>query len=88
MAGGDLAQIAPGCTYDDVDDILITYLEYSGHHPEEYQIEMERLYSKYGNGIVDGVIRRHRNSQFKRWFLPLVIDPNTGELTQNDLTKL
>ena len=88
MAGGDLAQIAPGCTYDDVDDILITYLEYSGHHPEEYQIEMERLYSKYGKGIVDSVIRRHRNSQFKRWFLPLVIDPNTGELTQNDLTKL
>lgn len=83
-AGGDLGQIAPGRTYNDVDDILITYLEYKGHHPEEYQNAMNELYEKYSYETVEGVIRRHHNSQFKRWFLPLIINPETGELTQNN----
>lgn len=83
-AGGDLGQIAPGRTYNDVDDILITYLEYKGHHPEEYQNAMNELYEKYSYETVEGVIHRHRNSQFKRWFLPLIINPETGELTQNN----
>lgn len=83
-AGGDLGQIAPGRTYNDVDDILMTHLEYSSHHTEEYLNSMEELYKKYSFETVDGVIKRHRNSQFKRWFLPLIINPETGELTQNN----
>ena len=83
-AGGDMGQIAPGCTYNDVDDILMTYLEYKGHHPEEYQIAMNELYEKYSYDIVEGVIKRHLNSQFKRWHTPLIIDPETGEILQND----
>jgi NAD+ synthase len=83
-AGGDMAQIAPGHTYNDVDDILMTYLEYKGHHPEEYQNAMDELYEKYSYETVERVIRRHLNSQFKRWFLPINIDVETGELIQNN----
>lgn len=74
MTGGDMAQIAPGHTYDDVDDILMTYLEYRGHHPEEYQIAMNELYEKYTKETVERVINRHVNSEFKRRHAPLVID--------------
>ena len=71
--GGDMAQIAPGHTYFDVDDILDTYLEYRGHHTEEYNIAMEELNKKYGSDTVDKVIRRCDNSEFKRKQLPIVI---------------
>jgi len=71
--GGDMAQIAPGHTYFDVDDILDTYLEYRGHHPEEYNIAMEELNKKYGADTVDKVLRRCDNSEFKRKQLPIVI---------------
>lgn len=86
--GGDMSQIAPGYTYDDVDDILITYLEYKGHHTEEYQIAMNELYEKYSYDIVEGVIKRHLNSEFKRWHSPLIINPETGEIVQNDLEAI
>lgn len=88
QAGGDMAQIAPGHTYNDVDDILQTYLEYSGRHPEEYQIAMNNLYEKYSYETVERVLKRHHNSQFKRWHRPLIIDPTTGEILQNDFSKL
>ena len=74
QAGGDMAQIAPGHTYEDVDDILMTYLEYRGHHPEEYQIAMNELYEKYTQETVDRVIERHHKSSFKRLHIPLGID--------------
>ena len=88
QAGGDMAQIAPGFTYNDVDDILMTYLEYSGNHSEEYQIAMDELNNKYGAETVERVLRRHRSSQFKRWHLPLIIDIDSGEIRQNDGTSL
>ena len=87
QAGGDMAQIAPGHTYNDVDDILMTYIKYSGRHPEEYQIVMNELYSKYGYETVDRVIKRHKGTAFKRLHLPLVIDPLTGEVLQNNLEE-
>ena len=87
-AGGDMAQISPGHTYNDVDDILMTYMEYSGHHPEEYQIAMNELNDKYGADTVERVISRHRSSQFKRYHRPLIIDPETGEILQNNFAPV
>jgi NAD+ synthetase len=87
-AGGDMGQIAPGHTYNDVDDILSTYVEYVGKHTEEYQIALNELYEKYGQDTVDRVIRRHCNSQFKRCHRPLIIDPVSGEILQNNWMKL
>ena len=72
--GGDMAQIAPGHTYFDVDDILDTYLEYRGKNTEEYTITMNKLYERYGSETVNMVINRCNKSEFKRKCLPIVID--------------
>ncbi|MBQ9672702.1 MAG: NAD(+) synthase [Prevotella sp.] len=68
-AGGDMAQIAPGHTYEDVDDILNTYLT-----ARDDAQQMERLTKAYGEETVERVLSRHRNSEFKRKRLPLVIE--------------
>ena len=72
QAGGDMAQIAPGHTYQDVDDILCTYLstkDTAGHDEA-----MQRLDQAYGHDTVERVLTRHRNSEFKRKRMPIVID--------------
>ena len=66
QAGGDMAQIAPGHTYEEVDDILAAYLSAVGKHPEWFQIEKQSLYDKYGFETVERVISRHTGSAFKR----------------------
>lgn len=68
-AGGDMAQIAPGHTYEDVDDILSTYLQ---HGDDEH--EMKRLVDAYSAETVERVLTRHRRSEFKRKRMPLVIE--------------
>lgn len=68
-AGGDMAQIAPGHTYEDVDDILNTYLQ----HGDDEQ-EMKRLVDAYSAETVERVLTRHRRSEFKRKRMPLVIE--------------
>ncbi|MBQ8656876.1 MAG: NAD(+) synthase [Prevotella sp.] len=68
-AGGDMAQIAPGHTYEEVDDILDTYLK---HADDEQQ--MKRLSDAYGAETVERVLSRHRGSAYKRKRMPLVID--------------
>jgi NAD+ synthetase len=87
---GDMGQIAPAFAHDKnvdaytkVDDIIQTYLEYRGHHPEEYQIAMDELRNKYdvdNNEVtyhtVDDVINRIKRTEYKRKGLPVVIDIN------------
>ena len=68
-AGGDMAQIAPGHTYEEVDDILKTYLQ----HGDDEQ-EMKRISDAYGAETVERVLTRHRKSEFKRKRMPLVIE--------------
>lgn len=68
-AGGDMAQIAPGHTYEEVDDILNTYLT---HKDDEK--EMLRIRSAYGDETVERVLARHHGSAFKRKRMPLVIE--------------
>ena len=86
---GDMGQIAPAFAHDNnyeaykkVDDIIQTYLEYRGHHPEEYQIAIEELYKKYpnieDNGVVihdtvNDVISRIKRTEYKRNRLPVVV---------------
>lgn len=85
---GDMGQIAPAFAHDDnieayrkVDDIIQTYLEYSRHHPEEYQIAINELYQKYPciednevviHDTVQDVINRIRRTEYKRKRLPIV----------------
>ena len=67
--GGDMAQIAPGHTYEEVDDILLTCLRHG-----DDQTEMERIRRAYGEDTVERVVRRHRGSEYKRGRMPLVIE--------------
>ena len=72
-AGGDMAQIAPGHTYEEVDDILNSYISTSGQ-PEVQAATIERLNTAYGAETVERVLNRHRNSEFKRKRLPIAIE--------------
>ena len=87
---GDMGQIAPQFVHDNnyeaykkVDDIIQTYLEYRGHHPEEYQIAIDELHKKYPPLIdndyvvqdsVNDVISRIKRTEYKRKGLPIVIN--------------
>jgi NAD+ synthetase len=71
-AGGDMAQIAPGHTYEEVDDILNSYIT-KKDQPEAQAAEVERLNKVYGADTVERVLKRHRNSEFKRKRLPIAI---------------
>ena len=74
QAGGDLAQIAPSLkNYNELDDILKTYIEYTGHHTEEYLVALDELNQKYGEDTVSQVVERYRRSEFKRKPLPVKI---------------
>ena len=63
---GDMGQIAPGYTYNDVDDILISYIKYGDKG-------IEKSNRKYGINTVNRIIKRMKNSEFKRKRLPIVI---------------
>ena len=71
-AGGDMGQIAPGHTYEEVDDILNTYLQANGQ-AEAQASAVVRLNAAYGAETVERVLQRHRTSVFKRKRLPIAI---------------
>ena len=78
---GDMGQIAPAfandknvIAYKKVDDIIMTYLDYVGRHPDEFNSAMNALYENHGRETVDGVIRRIKSTEYKRKGLPVVID--------------
>ena len=88
--GGDLAQIAPGKTYDDVDEILHDWV---GLDPR-IKLDVVRsgfqhgvfkqLCEKHGVDTVSMVIRRSINSEFKRKQRPFVIDIFNGNITEKN----
>ena len=77
-AGGDMAQIAPGYTYTEVDEILRLVIKHEiddcyGWHTFEDIVDYKNLCNKYGKETVDRVISRYRKSEFKRKHMPIVI---------------
>lgn len=75
MAGGDLAQIAPGHTYADVDDILQHVAILYWHNMTEATAkEMDVMSEKYGEETVRKVVNRMKASEFKRKHRPFIID--------------
>lgn len=73
-AGGDLAQIAPGHTYEDVDYILQNVIAYYENRLEPSKEIIAELNEKYGEDTVSRVIGRYRGSKYKRAHRPLVVD--------------
>lgn len=80
--GGDMAQIAPGLTYKEVDRILFG-IELYGYSKNNDKI-LEKLSKEkwYDEDVVKGIINRVKNSAFKRRHRPLKIDLVTGKITQ------
>ena len=77
---GDMGQIAPAFAHDKnivaytkVDNIIKTYIEFIGHHPEEFQAAMEALYDEFDKETVDSIIHRIKSTEYKRKGLPIVI---------------
>lgn len=83
--GGDLAQIAPGATYDIVDDILMRYI-YTESQYQDGTTERDEAVSKcldrckelYDEETTSRVIHRYLNSKFKRYHGPVFVDAFTG----------
>lgn len=73
QAGGDMAQIAPGHTYEEVDDILNSFIT-SKNDSAKWLHEQKRLNNAYGEETVERVLKRHRGSEFKRKRMPLLIE--------------
>lgn len=70
--GGDMAQIAPGKTYEDVDKILKFITSNPYRHPQD----VDDFIHTQLNGDVETyerVLKRHLNSAFKRKQLPIKI---------------
>lgn len=81
--GGDMAQIAPGKTYNDVDRVLKTFLNLSpkiqkmwweNHKSFNTEWGMNKLCSELGEDIVDGIISRHYRTTFKRRKHPMGVN--------------
>lgn len=88
--GGDLAQIAPGKTYDDVDEILQAWVgldsrikEHVIHNYFDYGM-FKGLCEKHGYETVEAVIMRSIRSEFKRKHRPFVIDVYRGLICDKD----
>lgn len=80
--GGDMAQIAPGLTYKEVDRILAE-IQIWGCTKYNYII-LRRLSEEkwFDEDIIKGVINRVKNSAFKRRHRPLKIDLKSGQINQ------
>jgi NH3-dependent NAD+ synthetase len=73
-----MGQIAPGHTYEEVDDILNTYIQAKANSQfsnlnSQINEAVERLNAAYGAETVERVLKRHRNSEFKRKRMPIAI---------------
>jgi len=89
-AGGDLAQIAPGKTYDDVDEILHAWVGLDSRIKKDvvesdYQHGVfKQLCEKHGKDTVEMVIQRSIRSEFKRRQRPFIIDPFKGTILEKN----
>ena len=88
--GGDLAQIAPGKTYDDVDEILHAWVGLDSRIKEtviksyfDYGI-FKNLCEKHGYDTVEAVIMRSVRSEFKRKQRPFIIDAYRGLICEKN----
>jgi hypothetical protein len=88
--GGDLAQIAPGKTYDDVDEILHDWVGLDSRIKDiviknyfDYGV-FKKLCEKHGYETVEAVIMRSVRSEFKRKQRPFIIDVYRGLICEKN----
>lgn len=89
-AGGDLAQIALGKTYDDVDEILHAWVGLDDRIKSSVIAEyfnygiFKTLCEKHGKDTVEAVVMRSVRSEFKRKQRPFVIDVYNGNILEKN----
>ena len=90
VSSSDMEQIAPGCTYTEVDGILKNWV-YLDKEIQDAIIKsdfsiwgFDKLCEKYGNDTVKRVIMRSVNSEFKRRCTPLKINISNGKVYQHN----
>ena len=66
----DLDEIGAN-SYEEIDNVLKIYLE----DKNENSIRLSILREKYGNDIVNNVLKKHKASEFKRKGLPISAIP-------------
>lgn len=88
--GGDLAQIAEGKTYDDVDEILQAWVDIDSRikpkiiaNDFNYGVFI-KLCEKHGKDTVEKVIMRNVRSEFKRKQRPFIIDIYNGNIMEKN----
>lgn len=71
-SGGDMAQIAPGCTYEEVDKVLDGWIH--GNRDKESFVQWckEFVHSVSKENVLK-IIERNKNSAFKRKHMPIKI---------------
>ena len=91
--GGDLAQIAPNKTYNDVDETLQAWVGLNNKVKElviknkfDFGI-FKGLCEKHGVETVERVIMRSVKSEFKRKHRPFIIDIFNGEILEKSRNK-
>lgn len=85
-SGGDMEQIAPGYTYDEVDDILKNLFNFDISDRKaiidsDFDSELFRkVVNKYGKPLVKRVVLRSLGSEFKRKSLEMCINIENGNI--------
>ena len=89
-AGGDLAQIAEGKTYDDVDEILHAWVGLDSRIKSfvladdfDYGV-FKKLCEKHGKETVKKVVMRSVKSEFKRKQRPFVVDVYNSNILEKN----
>lgn len=74
-SGGDLAQIAPGYTYNNVDEVLDVIVNYHNDEidTDNFNTRMKALKQKYSEDMVEGIYQRYKRNEFKRLPSPIIL---------------
>ena len=74
-SASDLDQIAPGCTYEQVDEVLKTWLSMSESERELWnkglQSTLHKMISEIGLDSVKRILDRHNRTEYKRMHKPI-----------------
>lgn len=74
-SASDLDQIAPGCTYEQVDKVLKTWLSMSDSERELWnkglQSTLHKMISEIGLDSVKRILDRHKRTEYKRMHRPI-----------------
>ena len=70
-----LRQIAPGCTYEQVDEVLKTWLSMNNDEKDLWnrglQSKLYKMIDEIGVDMVNRILDRHKRTEYKRMHRPI-----------------